>query len=493
MPPMPPNGVKVTDQKELTDTGDAVKGAVAAGIPVDQISVQIAGIETLIPRIVEPTDPEEVEVVVIWKNGDDSEDTRRWCVVLVKGERLYLTGTYTDEGGSGGGKSIRDTAPEKWFLTRDAMRRNSSGAEHEARIVRMHHLLAEEAAALSDAKDAAEEVQGELDAVKEDKDRVQGELDAVKEDKDWLQGELDTVREDKAWLQGEFDVVKEDKDRLQGELDTVREDKDRVQGELDTAKTALNAANAELVTTKIGLDSANEKLATANGEKALMQGQLSKANLDLETAAGKLADAEMELEHWKELGGRLEEKLATANGEKALMQGQLETAAGKLADAEMELEHWKELGGRLEEKLADASGKLAALAARVSVMELNPGQEMEVGNVYRMTIGASDIQSAVANVNDEGRAMCWGVDEYTPDSDAAVAAVHAGVAKVGMSNTVYMRTVAGRWAYEGSTRNGVSSYDLPYACNMSYEFLSILPYGEGSLLLDLKDVVYKIE
>jgi uncharacterized protein (TIGR02145 family) len=141
--PMPPNVVRVTEKEELADTEKAVKGAVAAGIPDDQISVTIAGIVKLIPRIVERTDPEEVEVVVIWKNGGNPEDTRRWCVVLVKGERVYLTGTYTEDGGSGGGKGIRDTAPEGGFRPSDARHRNSSETERKGRIAHMHQILAE--------------------------------------------------------------------------------------------------------------------------------------------------------------------------------------------------------------------------------------------------------------------------------------------------------------------------------------------------------------
>ncbi len=108
-----------------------------------------------------------------------------------------------------------------------------------------------------------------------------------------------------------------------------------------------------------------------------------------------------------------------------------------------------------------------------------------------MTIEASDIQRAADDARADDKS-CWGVDVYTVDSDPAVAAVHAGVAKGGQSNTVYMRIVAGKSAYEGSTRNGARSYEYNQAYKMSYEFLSILPYGEGSLLLDLKDVVYKI-
>jgi hypothetical protein len=155
----------------------------------------------------------------------------------------------------------------------------------------------------------------------------------------------------------------------------------------------------------------------------------------------------------------------------------------------------------VKSELADASGKLAALAARVSVMILPkyvrdldlqlPG--LTVGNVYRMTIEASDILSAAEEGVTVGE-TCWGIDVYKMNSNPAVAAVHAGVAKGGLSNTVYIRAEEGRMAYEGSTRNGVRSDAFGDGCLMSYEFLSILPYGEGTLLLDRRGVtVYFIE
>ncbi len=114
------------------------------------------------------------------------------------------------------------------------------------------------------------------------------------------------------------------------------------------------------------------------------------------------------------------------------------------------------------------------------VSKLEDLQDRKVGEVYEMTIEASDIE-------EEG--TCWGTDVYTMDSTVSMAAVHAGVAEGGRSNTVYIRVVEGKLAYEGSTRNGVSSEGYG-EYNMSYEFLSILPSGE---LLDRTGVVYSVE
>jgi hypothetical protein len=52
----------------------------------------------------------------------------------------------------------------------------------------------------------------------------------------------------------------------------------------------------------------------------------------------------------------------------------------------------------------------------------------------------------------------WGTDVYTGDSNlAAAAAMHAGVLKAGESGVVKVTILPGRPAYQGSTRNGVSS------------------------------------
>jgi len=51
----------------------------------------------------------------------------------------------------------------------------------------------------------------------------------------------------------------------------------------------------------------------------------------------------------------------------------------------------------------------------------------------------------------------WGTDVYTTDSNLASAAVHAGVVKVGQTKTIRVKIVAPPQAFQGSTRNGVST------------------------------------
>jgi len=51
----------------------------------------------------------------------------------------------------------------------------------------------------------------------------------------------------------------------------------------------------------------------------------------------------------------------------------------------------------------------------------------------------------------------WGTGTYTSDSTLAVAAVHAGVLRVGQTRTIKVRVVTPLTAYVGSTQNGVTT------------------------------------
>jgi hypothetical protein len=53
----------------------------------------------------------------------------------------------------------------------------------------------------------------------------------------------------------------------------------------------------------------------------------------------------------------------------------------------------------------------------------------------------------------------WGTDIYTDDSPVAVAAVHAGILRVGEQGIVRVTILPGRDSYKGSIRNGVISTD----------------------------------
>lgn len=53
----------------------------------------------------------------------------------------------------------------------------------------------------------------------------------------------------------------------------------------------------------------------------------------------------------------------------------------------------------------------------------------------------------------------WGTDLYTLDSPLAVAAVHAGALAAGETGKIKVTLLAGKTAYKGSTRHGVTTSD----------------------------------
>jgi len=58
-----------------------------------------------------------------------------------------------------------------------------------------------------------------------------------------------------------------------------------------------------------------------------------------------------------------------------------------------------------------------------------------------------------------GVGTVWGTDVYTDDSPIAMAAVHAGVLKVGEKAVIKVTILPGQATYNGSMRNGISTSD----------------------------------
>ncbi|MGH8957914.1 MAG: LCCL domain-containing protein [Acidimicrobiia bacterium] len=52
----------------------------------------------------------------------------------------------------------------------------------------------------------------------------------------------------------------------------------------------------------------------------------------------------------------------------------------------------------------------------------------------------------------------WGIDVYTDDSSVCTAAVHVGVITVDEGGTVTIEIRPGEDSYEGSTRNGITTF-----------------------------------
>lgn len=69
----------------------------------------------------------------------------------------------------------------------------------------------------------------------------------------------------------------------------------------------------------------------------------------------------------------------------------------------------------------------------------------------------------IFEVTGANKGSVWGTDIYTSDSDLEAAAVHAGVVRIGETGVVEVEIVAPLAAYQGSTRNGIVTYNYgPY-------------------------------
>lgn len=63
-------------------------------------------------------------------------------------------------------------------------------------------------------------------------------------------------------------------------------------------------------------------------------------------------------------------------------------------------------------------------------------------------------------VRGEAEGPLWGTDTYTGDSALSVAAVHAGLLKVGQTAVLKVMAVAPLPQYQGCNRNNVTSHDF---------------------------------
>lgn len=105
----------------------------------------------------------------------------------------------------------------------------------------------------------------------------------------------------------------------------------------------------------------------------------------------------------------------------------------------------------------------AAVAIRDYIKELSMTRSLkgmdvrpDPGNLK--TLGAMEVgKTYYFRVTGQSSGSLWGTDLYTTDSTLAVAAVHAGVAKVGVETVVKVTIVAGQSAYTGTSRHGVNS------------------------------------
>lgn len=112
--------------------------------------------------------------------------------------------------------------------------------------------------------------------------------------------------------------------------------------------------------------------------------------------------------------------------------------------------------GNLELKLADARTlrhqSLIAAADEQEDLEAapDPGNlkafESQQGKVFAFKVTGTAAGGSV-----------WGTDIYTTDSKLSIAAVHAGVVKVGETGIVHLKIIASPPSFAGSARNGIST------------------------------------
>jgi hypothetical protein len=94
--------------------------------------------------------------------------------------------------------------------------------------------------------------------------------------------------------------------------------------------------------------------------------------------------------------------------------------------------------------------------------------EADPGTVFHLAANLGKVYAF--RVTGAANGNVWGSGTYTSDSTIAMAAVHAGLVKVGQAGVVKVRILPGQPAYMGSSKNGVSTSDYgPWTG--SYQFV----------------------
>src|SRR5262245_36074959 len=133
----------------------------------------------------------------------------------------------------------------------------------------------------------------------------------------------------------------------------------------------------------------------------------------------------------------------------------LYTAEGKLTGKIIQ-ESWRATTtqfGPVQVKLTDVA-RVVSLAHPEQLEERLTAQP-DPGNLTALQAQVGKVFAF--RVTGAAQGSVWGTGTYTSDSVLAVAAVHAGVLKVGQTGTVKVRVVVPLNAYIGSTQNGVTT------------------------------------
>ena len=118
----------------------------------------------------------------------------------------------------------------------------------------------------------------------------------------------------------------------------------------------------------------------------------------------------------------------------------------------------EELGKRLEKEGKAPQAKVVAEQVEELKTGRIAGAAPDPGNLVSLR-GQND-KAFYFEVTGAQKGAVWGTDVYTDDSSLAVAAVHAGVLKVGQKAVVKVTILPGEQKYRGSTRNGITTTDF---------------------------------
>jgi LCCL domain-containing protein len=126
--------------------------------------------------------------------------------------------------------------------------------------------------------------------------------------------------------------------------------------------------------------------------------------------------------------------------------------------------------GQLELKLADArSLRHQSLIAMAEMPQEDVNAQPDPGTLTAFESQQGKVLAFTVTGAAAG-ATVWGTDQYTTDSRLAIAAVHAGVLKVGETGVVKVKIIASPPSFAGSSRHGITT--SPYGrYRAAYQFV----------------------
>jgi len=176
----------------------------------------------------------------------------------------------------------------------------------------------------------------------------------------------------------------------------------------------------------------------------------ARADEDLPAEAKKLIE-----EHEKASGEIVKKTKEILNKAQEAKQKAEKELVGRKQKLIAQLE---ELGKRLEKEGKAPQAKVVAEQVEELKTGRIAGAAPDPGNVVNLR--GQNGKVFFFEVTGAQKGTVWGTDVYTDDSSLAVAAVHAGVLKVGHKAVVKVTILPGEQKYGGSMRNGITTADF---------------------------------